>query len=716
MSRQQPDTRKQDEDSPADLGSPGLATKYWINPHYLTSSFHPWRKVDIEFHNSKHIPKVGDRFDADEFGDRLVEAHVNGAVIFAKDMFGYSYYPSAYAPIHPGLAFDLFGAQVTALRKRKIMVYAYYMTTWNLELGERHPEWLALKRDRTSRLPKSNETPGCSQETGVCVTSELCLSHEDFVNLEINHIRELVSRYELDALWIDGAHGSQTHSPECYCDECIRQLEGRGLDPLDTGAQYTHQIALQNSFVKKIHDVVKEVRPNCQVGPQNEASFGLRDRVPFIDYSDLEGLFTDTTWYGYFYAPTILRFARNFGLPTYGLTTRFEGFWGDFGGLKLPNQLLLEMATFLANGARCDIGDQIHPNGRLDPAVYQVIGEVYRHVEKLEPYLDQAIPVTELALITSGRLLDTPCTPTNFGWVKLLTESHVQFDIVDSTADWERYAMVILPDELVVEKSLASRLHAFVERGGAVIVAHNSGLLAESNISWLELYGFHYDGASPFIPAYLVPQDGLVEELPSYEYALYEGASQWSVEQPATTLALLGEPLFQRSPEHYTSHAQTPFDHTTQYAAVALSGRIALFAFPLGRSYFNHGYWIYRQIFQNVLKKLLPSPLVQTNAPLSAEVTLTRQAPRPEFGRAERYMVHIVNYSPLRQAPKAPVFCEDPIPLTNLAVRLNLPVNFGVVKAVFGEVDLLASRAPGGGLEVVIPKVPIYEVLSFEKL
>ncbi len=59
-----------------------------------------------------------------------------------------------------------------------------------------------------------------------------------------------------------------------------------------------------------------------------------------------------------------------------------------------------------------------------------------------------------------------------------------------------------------------------------------------------------------------------------YAHALYaaaaEGqASQWRAESPAVVLAVLGEPLFQRSPEHYMSHQQTPFDHITAYAAVA---------------------------------------------------------------------------------------------------------------------------------------------------
>jgi len=687
--------------------------RIWIDPNFPKNSVHPWRKVDIEYHNSRFIPRIGERFDAATFGECLTSAHVNGAVIFAKDMFGYSYFPTNYGPVHPGLSFDLLGAQVAELRRRGIAIYAYYMTTWNLELAERRPEWLAIKRDRTNRLPKFDETPGCSQETGVCITSELCLSHNDFVKLELDHIRELVSKYEIDALWIDGAHGSQTHSPECYCHNCLRQLRDAGLNPLDEQVQYNRQTALNLSFLEGIHKVVKEERPNCDVGPQNEGSFGLRNRVQFMEYTDLEGLFTDTRWYGYYYAPTVIRYARGFGLTTFGLTTRFKGFWGDFGGLKLSSQLLTEVATMVANGARCDIGDQMHPNGKLDPAVYHVIGEVYAKIEQAEPYLSQAVPVTEAALIVGGRPLEIPCTETNFGWVKLLTESRLQFDIVESSAPWERYSLVILPEELSVDETLASRLRAYVDGGGSIIVSDASGLLAGTERSWLESYGLRYAQKSPFKPAYLVPQEGFTGNIPSFEYALYEGSSQWETQQPAVALALLGEPLFQRSPEHYTSHAQTPYDHTTSYATIALSGRIALFSFSLGKSYYDQGYWIYRDVFRNVLSRLLPGPLIQSDIPMSSEITLTHQDANTNLKRKERYLTHIINYSPLRHTPRHSVFCEDPIPITNAIIRLNLPLEVGIARAIFAGEDL-PVRKNNGGVEVYVPRIPVYEVLSFE--
>jgi hypothetical protein len=109
--------------------SAGVAKKFWIDPSIAAWRPGPWRKVHIEYHTSRHMPRLAERFKADEFGDRLLAAHVNGATVFAKDMYGYCYYPSTHGPMHPNLSFDLLGAQVAALRKRKIQVLAYYMTT-----------------------------------------------------------------------------------------------------------------------------------------------------------------------------------------------------------------------------------------------------------------------------------------------------------------------------------------------------------------------------------------------------------------------------------------------------------------------------------------------------------------------------------------------------------------------------------------------------------
>ena len=672
--------------------------KAWIDPRLETLPSRPRRKVHLDFHNSEHMPRIGEKFNAEEFGDRLAAADVDSIVVFAKDMHGYFYYPSQYGPVHPGLKFDLLGAQVEACRRRKIAVYAYYCTTWDNYLAEKRPEWLVLKRDRTNYLPKFDATPGWTA---------LCLAHEPFVDLMLSHAREFVARYPLDGAWFDMP---VPIAGECFCGECLRQLRARGQDPFSRPAQREHKHALHIAFLEKMQRTVRAARPGCQLDYNGQAVYGLGRRAPYMDNVDLEALPSGAQW-GYYYFPLTTRYARSFGLTTYGMTGRFKATWADFGGLKLPAQLETEVAGIIANAARCDVGDQMPPNGRLDPAVYHVIGKAYRRIKALEPFLDQAAPVSEAALMVSGLPLEWPNTDPHLGWVKLLMECHVQFDVVEPDAAWERYGLIILPDETPIDAATAGRLHAFLARGGAVIASHCGGLLAGGERSWLERYGLAWAGMSPFRPAYMAPRENFTGDIPAYEYALYQGASQWRATAPAVTLAQLGEPLFQRAPEHYTSHHQTPFNHLTEYAALALSGRAALFAFPAGASYFAEGYWVYRAALKHVLKRLLPVPLVETSAPLSTEIGVTHQAAGD--GRKERYLVHVVNWSANRGTPKHPVFHEEPVPLTDVRVRLNNPLKTARVQAVVSGAALPA-RPSGAGVEVTVPRIPIHEVLCFE--
>ena len=273
----------------------GVARKFWIDPSIAAWRPGPWRKVHIEYHTSRHMPRLAERFNADEFGDRLLAAHVNGATVFAKDMYGYSYFPSTHGRMHPNLSFDLLGAQVAALRKRKISVLAYFMLTWNPELAERHPEWLVVHQPGDKSRPKLEEIsdeqkaftntlkPDAPRRSKAGPRSkpaeppaedkgyrpymwQFCIGREEFLKGELDLIQELVSKYELDGVWLDGGG-----SPPCYCDECVRQLRKKGLDPFDAGVQYAHKEELRQSFLERIHQVIKKTRPVVWCAPRTKA-------------------------------------------------------------------------------------------------------------------------------------------------------------------------------------------------------------------------------------------------------------------------------------------------------------------------------------------------------------------------------------------------------------------------------------------------------------
>jgi hypothetical protein len=349
------------------------------------------------------------------------------------------------------------------------------------------------------------------------------------------------------------------------------------------------------------------------------------------------------------------------------------------------------------------------PSARLDPAVYRVIGKAFAHIEKLEPYLEGAAPVSEAALLVEGPPASEATSDATYGMVRLLEESRVQFDLVEPGDAWERYRLLVVGDDRRLRPETAERLRRHVGNGGAALVAHEGGLLEGAEKSWMEPFGLRYEGASPFRPAYLSPKEDFTGGYSDFDYALYDGAARWRASGAARVVAALGEPLFQRTAKQYTSHRQTPFDHETPYAAAAVSGRLAFAAFPLGASYLNRGYWVYRALFRRLLDRVQPERLVESDAPPATDILLLHQA------KARRWILHIVNFSASRGIARHPVFHDDPAPLTAIAVRVNLPLpGVRAATAAVSGARLPVRRTPRG-VEVQVPSVPIHEVLVFEE-
>jgi hypothetical protein len=680
------------------------AQPLWIDARFHTRELHPWRKVHLDYHNSEHMPGVGKDFDAEEFGDRLVQAHVNAIALFAKDMHGYFYYPSAYGPVHRSL-------QLEACHRRGIKVYAYYCVTWDNYLAERHPEWLAFKRDRTTYLPKFDETPSWTA---------LCLSHHDFVQLVLEHSRECLTNYDIDGIWYDMP---LPINGECFCPTCLSTLRATGLDPFDVVVQRQHKQELLTSFMQQAYTLAHKLRPSCQVDQNNQTRLGLGARAPFMDNIDIEAL--PTAMWGYLYFSMNVRYARGFGVSVCGQTGRFHGSWADFGGLKHPTQLQTELARIIAQGAQICIGDQMPPSGRLDPAVYETIGKGYADIESLEPYLSGAAPVVEAAIVIDGLLLEDVGRPTGpeggslgesiLGTVKLLMEQHVQFDIVEADGDLERYRLLILPDSLVVTTALAERLRAYLDHGGALIASHHALRLDGSSASWADDLGISYEGESPFVPTYLKLAAPLCSKLPDYEYALYNGSARWKRESDQAEggiWARLGDPLFQRSAQHYTSHAQTPFDHITDYPAVLQRGKLAATAFPIGTSYYSHGYWIYREIFHRLVRAILPVRMIETNAPISTEISVTYQL--VDSHHPARWMVHIINFSANLRTPEHVEYYEDPIPLHNVSIELAIDAQIqrAYIASDGSEVPYEANQR---GVHITVPKIVVSTIIVLEQ-
>lgn len=691
---------------------PALERPLWTHPGLAAAPPRPRRKVHLDFHNSQYEPRVGFGFDADEFVATLKAASVDSIVVFAKDMHGYFYYPSEFGPVHPGLeGRNLMVDQVEACRAAGIKVFTYYCVTWDNYLAERHPEWLCFTRERESYLPKFDETPGWTA---------LCLSNDEFVQLVLDHTREILARCTPDGVWFDMPMPNR--HVECFCRNCLDALRAAGKDPLDIRAQRERMQQLLTSWMRRSKALVDEVAPGVELEQNNQTRLGLAERAPYLYNVDIEAL-PSGEW-GWSYFPVNARYVRSLGLPGTGMTGRFHRTWADFGGLKTPVELQLEAAWIAATGSNVVIGDQAPPSARLDPAVYRHIGAAYRPLSEIDDVLRGAVGAAEAAVYVSGlQLADFARTERHgshalsdgvSGAAKLLVESGVQFDVVEAgTVDLDRYRLVVTAEGDELTAAAITELQAFVAHGGILIHSALPGTTLE-DAPWLRDLGVTATEPSPFRPGYVRIAQGFGDSFDDYDFALYDGADRWSTAgpgQPARPAALLGEPLFQRSPEHYTSHHQSPVARLTDSPAILIGERVAAFAFPVATGYFVHGYWIYAELFRRALDMVYPDRAVVGDRPRTLELGLTHQTGTTEH--PERWMLHAVNFAGATRPGRGHTeYYNEVVPQGGIDVSVGLPGIGRVYDARTGK-DL-AARRDGERIGVTLPVVRVHEVVVFE--
>lgn len=151
------------------------------------------------------------------------------------------------------------------------------------------------------------------------------------------------------------------------------------------------------------------------------------------------------------------------------MTARFHKSWADFGGLKPYAALEYETSQMIAHGAKCSIGDQMHPRGTLDAGAYELIGRVYKRIADREPWLAGTTPLTDIGLfqIPTGNAGNVT-EGADEGATRMLTQLRQQFDVVDAECNLSRYPLLILPDAVAVDTAMAEEWRVSTSRSGVI--------------------------------------------------------------------------------------------------------------------------------------------------------------------------------------------------------------------------------------------------------
>lgn len=669
-----------------------------------------FRQIHLDFHTSEQIQDIGAGFDPDTFAAVLARARVNSITCFGRCHHGWMYFDTQRFPErrHPHLSRNLLFDQIKACHARDIRVPIYLTVQWDHFTANQHPEWLAVD-ERGCPIGTPPYEAGFYRR--LCVNSP----YTDFLK---SHVQEVLETLPTDGIFFD-----IVAPMDCSCAYCRAGMEERGLEPSDAEARQTFGLETINAFKRNMTRFVRQFNENCSIF-YNAGHVGTRHRAVVDAYTHFELESLPSGGWGYLHFPMAMRYSRNLGVDCLGMTGKFHTSWGDFHSFK--NQAALEFECFqmLALGARCSIGDQLHPYGEIDPHVYDLVGSVYRQIEETEPWCIDAIPVTEIGVFTPeefGEAIEgIRLPPALMGITRMLEESAYQFDIIDSASDLSRYKVIVLPDDIPVSPQLAERISSYLEAGGAMIASFESGLNATKTAFAISAFGVdlvaddlrdrtglpvrgrpypHHDFAD-----YVLPAGEIGRGLPETEHVMYMRGVPVTARSGSEVLATCIAPYFDRSYRAFCSHRQTPSSGLPSSPAIVRAGQAIYFAHPLFTQYNQNAPRWCKQLLVNALEILLPEPLVRHNGPTTLRTAVNDQSDR------QRWIVHLLHYIPERRGHDFDII-EDVIPLYDLSVSIRLSNPVAAVRTV-PDLKPLQHRRIGDRVEFLLRELHGHQMVE----
>ncbi|MES2308930.1 MAG: hypothetical protein V4507_08730 [Verrucomicrobiota bacterium] len=668
-----------------------------------------FRQIHLDFHTSPFIPSIGKQFQKKQWQETLKRASVNSMTCFAKCHHGWSYHPTAVGKQHPHLGFDLLRAQYEACKEIGVNVPIYLSAGVDNLASEEHPEWREIG-------PEGSYLGWC--------TSPLKAGfhkmdfHSPYLDYLCDQIREVVRLFpEGDGIFLDII--TQYSSCSRWGMEYMKK---NGLDPKSEKDRKVSSEAALQKYYEQTTAAAKSLRAEMAVFHNSgHIQRGRRDRVAFQTHLELESL--PTGGWGYDHFPEGASYVANLGKSYLGMTGKFHTTWGEFGGLKHPNALRYECAAMLAFGARCSVGDQLHPEGALDQGTYEVIGSAYREVESKEKWCEGAKPVAQIAVLSSES--EHPETVMNnapdTGVTRILLEEHHFFALIDRQSDFTSYDVLILPDDIRIDSELKTKLDAYLAQGGKLFLTGESGLNKEGSGFAFDIGG-EWDGPSEFHPDFIFPKENVRPSFCHTPFVVYTRSQRIR----ATTGMSLGEvydPYFNRDYDHFCSHQHTPPKPDPSGYACGLSHQNILYlAHPVFTSYRAYGHVLCREYVGKSLRLLLGDRArVQTNLPSTARVTLTYQEEK------KRWIAHLLYANTVGRGGalsmsggnvdttgKNVEVIEELIPLREKHISVIFPRPISKVTLEPQGVELI-SHLNQDRVEVIIPEFECHQMVVFQE-
>lgn len=585
-----------------------------------------YRQIHLDFHTSPEIAEIGSAFEKREWQETLKRASVDSITLFSKCHHGLSYHPTKVGQTHPHLHFDLLRAQIEACREIDINTPIYLSAGLDNTITQLHPEWREITPDgRYAGWVDSPIKPGFHK---------MCF-HTPYVDYLCRQIEEAVTLFpEANGVFLD-----IIFQTPCCCNWCLDVMAKSGLNAEKEADRLKASDLALERYYRMSTEACRIKNAQMPVFHNNgHIPRGRRDLLAYQSHLELESL--PTAGWGYDHFPESATYCGQLDRDYLGMTGKFHTGWGEFGGFKHPNALRYECSAMIALGARCSIGDQLHPTGRLDPSTYNLVAASYAEVAAKESWCKGSEPVTEIGVLSSES--ENPHTARmnapDTGACRVLLEGHHLFALLDREMDFEKFRLLILPDDIRIDAPLQAKLEVYLQNGGKLLLTGESGFSKMSE-DFIFNVGADFEQMSPFEPDFILPSPNFRPSFIQSPLVMYAPSLRMKVRAAdGESLGQVFDPYFNRTFRHFCSHQHAPNQpEPSGYDCGVRKGNIVYLAHPIFTLYRRFGSVAYKEYVLKILDHLLEGKRIISNLPSAARLSYRRQ---PLLGRTIIHLYH----------------------------------------------------------------------------
>ncbi|MCC6487342.1 MAG: hypothetical protein IT364_07565 [Candidatus Hydrogenedentes bacterium] len=500
---------------------------------------HAFFGLHYDLHPGAGDTELGRETTYDHIREQLEKVKPDFVQYDCKGHPGYAGYPTEVGSPSPGIVNDALRVWRDVTRDMGIPLSIHFSGVWDTRAIELHPEWARISADGKAN---PNNTDPLSDYTTALMIPQLV---------------EVVTKYDLDGVWIDGENWASQPS---WSERCSGEFTKRtGIATVPRKADEPHwfewlafQRDLFTEHVAKYTQALHEAKPDVAVC--SNWMYSVRQPEPIavpVDY--LSGDFDPS--FGAERACAESRFLASRGLPWNLMAWAFLKTGDQNWTMKTVPHLSQEIAVSLAQGGAVFIYNVPQRSGRLTAWHQDILAGVADFCRKRKEYCFETETLPQVALLHSESFYYRNNDPLfNFasanqpmeGALHALLESGYSVDILNEEtllARMQEYPAVVVAEQEGLPDAMKSALADYVRKGGRLV-------MSGANVSkdFAELAGVSAVEGQTHPSAYVPADNGCVTVSGPWQGVTLNGAEALSplLSQQEPELNQIGTPAATR--------------------------------------------------------------------------------------------------------------------------------------------------------------------------